>query len=93
VGAAFVAALGMRRRRLEFSDAFAVVLQKNRVAKKISKQALAERAGLHQTYIGKIESGATNPSLDAASSIAEALGIPFSKLISEAEAERQRNRS
>jgi transcriptional regulator with XRE-family HTH domain len=83
----------MRRRRLEFSDAFAVVLERNRVAKKLSKQALAEKAGLHQTYIGKIESGATNPSLDAANSIAEALGVPFSKMIIEAEMERQRTHS
>jgi transcriptional regulator with XRE-family HTH domain len=80
----------MRRRRLEFSDAFAVVLERNRVAKKLSKQALAEKAGLHQTYIGKIESGATNPSLDAANSIAEALGVPLSTLIVETETERRR---
>lgn len=80
----------MRRRRLEFSDAFAVVLERNRVARKLSKQALAEKAGLHQTYIGKIESGATNPSLDAANSIAEALGVLLSTLIAETETERRR---
>lgn len=82
--------MGMRRRRLEFSDAFAVVLERNRVARKLSKQALAEKAGLHQTYIGKIESGATNPSLDAANSIAEALGVLLSTLIAETETERRR---
>jgi transcriptional regulator with XRE-family HTH domain len=80
----------MRRRRLDFSDAFALVLQKRRTAKKLSKQELAQKAGLHQTYIGMIERGASNPSLDAASAIAEALGIPFSKLIAAAEAERRR---
>jgi hypothetical protein len=41
---------GMRRRRLEFSDAFAAVLKRNREAKQMSKQALAQKAGLHQTY-------------------------------------------
>ena len=80
----------MRRRRLEFSDAFALVLQQHRTAKKLSKQELAQKAGLHQTYIGMIERGASNPSLDTANAIAEALEIPFSKLIAEAEAERQR---
>jgi transcriptional regulator with XRE-family HTH domain len=80
----------MRRRRLEFSDAFAVVLERHRTAKKLSKQALAEKAGLHQTYIGMIESGKSNPSLDTANAIAEALGIPLSTLIIEAERERQR---
>jgi transcriptional regulator with XRE-family HTH domain len=79
----------MRRRRLEFSDAFALVLQQHRTAKKLSKQELAQKAGLHQTYIGMIERGASNPSLDAANAIAEALEIPFSKLIAEAEAEQQ----
>jgi len=80
----------MRRRRLEFSDAFALVLQRRRAAKKLSKQALAEKAGLHQTYIGKIESGSANPSLDAANAIAEALGLPLSTLIIDAESERRR---
>ena len=80
----------MRSRRLEFSDAFALVLEQHRTAKRLSKQELAQKAGLHQTYIGMIERGASNPSLDAANAIAEALEIPFSKLIAEAEAERRR---
>jgi len=78
----------MRRRRLDFSDAFAVVLQRHREAKNLSRQALSQRAGLHQTYIGMIERGLSNPSLDTSHAIAEALEIPFSKLIAEAEAER-----
>ena len=80
----------MRRRKLEFSDAFALVLQRHREAKKLSKQTLAQKAGLHQTYIGKIEDGLSDPSLDAANAIAEALDVPFATLIAEAEAERQR---
>jgi transcriptional regulator with XRE-family HTH domain len=63
----------MRRRRLKFSDAFALVLQRHRAAKNLSKRALAEKAGLHQTYIGKIECGSSNPTLDAAHAIAEAI--------------------
>jgi len=83
----------MRRRRMEFSDAFALVLQRHRAAKKLSKQTLAQKAGLHQTYIGKIENGLSNPSLDAANAIAEALGIPFATLVAEAETERRRGDS
>ena len=45
----------MRRGRSEFSDAFAKVLQRHREAKKLSRQALSQKAGLHQTYIGMIE--------------------------------------
>jgi transcriptional regulator with XRE-family HTH domain len=79
----------MRRRRLEFSDAFALVLQRYRTSKKLSRQALAQKAGLHQTYIGLIERRLSNPSLDAANAIAEALELPLSKLITDAEALRQ----
>ena len=79
----------MRRRRLEFSDAFAVVLQRHRIARGLSRQSLAQKAGLHQTYIGLIERRLSNPSLDAANAIAEALEISFSQLIAEAESERR----
>jgi len=79
----------MRRRRQDFSDAFAVVLQRHRVEKKLSKQTLAQKAGLHQTYVGMIERGLSNPSLDTANALAEALEIPFAKLIAEAEAEHK----
>ncbi len=79
----------MRRRRIDFSDAFALVLQRQREAKNLSKQALAQKAGLHQTYVGMIERGMSNPSLDTANALAEALEIPFAKLIAETEAERK----
>lgn len=79
----------MRRSRLDFSDAFAVVLTRHRENKKLSKQALAQKAGLHQTYVGMIERGLSNPSLDTASALAEALEIPFVTLIAEAEAIRK----
>ncbi|MBI5386523.1 MAG: helix-turn-helix transcriptional regulator [Verrucomicrobia bacterium] len=78
----------MPRGRLEFSDAFALVLQRHRTALKLSRQALAQRARLHQTYIGLIERGLSNPSLDAAHAIAKALELPLSQLIAEAEAIR-----
>ena len=83
----------MRGRRLKFSDAFGLVLQRHRAAKKLSKRALAEKAGLHQTYIGKTECGSRNPSLDAANAIAVAIGLPLSRLIVEAEGEWQRWRT
>jgi transcriptional regulator with XRE-family HTH domain len=77
------------RCRLGFSDAFAIVLQTHRKAKQLSRQALAEKAGLHQTYTGMIERGKSNPSLDAASAIADALGVPLSRLVAEAEQIRE----
>ena len=60
-------------------------MQKHRLAQKLSKSALAERAGLHQTYIGLLERGERSPNLDTAKAIADALGITLGKLIAEAE--------
>ena len=78
---------------MDLSDAFAVVLQRHRVAKKLSREALAQKAKLHQTYIGLIERGLRNPSLDTVDAIAEVLGVPASKLISEAEQVRKKTPS
>jgi transcriptional regulator with XRE-family HTH domain len=78
----------MRRRRMDFSDAFALVVKHHREASNLSRQTLAQMAGLHQTYIGMIERGLSNPSLDVCNAIAEALKVPFSKLIEEAEKKR-----
>jgi len=75
----------MRRASLELSDAFARVVQKHREAKKFSRAALAEKAGLHQTYIGLLERGQRSPNLDTAKAIAKALGASLAKLIAESE--------
>ena len=70
---------------LELSDAFARVVEKHRKSKGLSKSKLAEKAGLHQTYIGLLERGQRSPNLDTAKAIATALNIKLSKLIAEAE--------
>lgn len=76
-------------RRMDLSDAFAVVLQRHRKARGLSKESLAQKSGLHQTYIGLLERKLRNPSLDVADSIANALGIPLSTMIAEAIACRE----
>ena len=78
----------MRRGHAELSDAFALVLKRHREAQKLSRTALSVKAGLHQTYIGLVERGMRNPSLDAVDAMAAALGVRASRLISEAEAVR-----
>jgi len=75
----------MGRNSQEFSDSFARVVQKHREAKGFSRAALAERAGLHQTYIGLLERGQRSPNLDTAKAIANALGSSLTELISECE--------
>jgi transcriptional regulator with XRE-family HTH domain len=67
------------------SDSFSQVVKNHREKRKLSRVALAELAGLHQTYIGLLERGERSPNLDTAKAIANALGLSLGKLITEAE--------
>lgn len=49
----------------------------------ISQEELAERAGLHRTYISDIERGARNISLESISKLAAALDLSISSLFSD----------
>jgi transcriptional regulator with XRE-family HTH domain len=72
----------------QISDKFSKVVEKHRKIKGFSKAGLAEKAGLHQTYIGLLERGERSPNLDTAKAIADALKIPLAKLIAESERHR-----
>jgi transcriptional regulator with XRE-family HTH domain len=73
------------RRPTSLSDAFRRVVADRRRGSGLSQEALALRAGLHRTYIGMIERGQRNPTLDAAKAIADALDVQLATLIREAE--------
>ncbi|MBD8604720.1 helix-turn-helix transcriptional regulator [Pseudomonas sp. CFBP 8771] len=47
----------------------------------ISQEAFADKCGVMRTYMSRIETGAANPSLDAAKVIADALGIALADLL------------
>ena len=51
-----------------------------RVAKKLSQEEIAHRAGVHRTYLGGIERGERNPSLRNIAALAEALEVSLSEL-------------
>lgn len=49
----------------------------------ISQESLADKAGLHRTYVGGIERGERNVSVDNIEKIARALGVHTSFLLKE----------
>jgi transcriptional regulator with XRE-family HTH domain len=57
----------------------AAVVAKRRILD-ITQEELAERSGLHRTYVASVERGRRNPSLDAIAQLASGLGIPMSEL-------------
>jgi len=64
------------------SQAFGLAVRDARLRKGFSQERLAERAGLHPTYVGMIERGVRNATLDVAAKLASALDTPLPKLIS-----------
>jgi transcriptional regulator with XRE-family HTH domain len=64
---------------------FGALVRKHRQAENLSQEALAERAGLHPTYIGLIERHKRIPTLEVAERIARGLRLKLSEIISEAE--------
>ncbi len=60
---------------------FAEVLREVRQEKGLSQEELADRAGLHRTYISQVERGLKSPSLRSLEEIAQALGVPASALL------------
>lgn len=61
-------------------NAFGKRVRDLRKSKGFSQEALADAANLHRTYIGSIERGEQNVSIDNIYKIAKALGITLSTL-------------
>lgn len=60
---------------------FGETVRELRRAQGLSQEALAERAGLHRTYIGGIERGERNIALLNIIALARALSVPPSRLV------------
>jgi len=56
-------------------------LRKYRLAQDITQERLAELAGLHRTYVGSVERGERNISVDNIEALAKALKVPPSSLL------------
>jgi transcriptional regulator with XRE-family HTH domain len=72
----------MRRRSLKPPDSSPLLVDLGVAVKRLRREAdltqkqLAERIGLHHTYISHIERGATNPTWAALSRLSKGLGVP-----------------
>lgn len=76
----------MRTERKTAREVFASNLRRLRLNKGLSQEALAERAGLHRTYVGSVERGERNISVDNMDRLARALDVELIELIKEDEA-------
>ena len=65
---------------IELSKAFGVVVRVRRTELKLSQEELAHQAGLHRTYIGMIERGEKNITLENIDKISSALKLSVSEL-------------
>jgi transcriptional regulator with XRE-family HTH domain len=66
--------------RLDPQPGLACAVRQLRTAKGLSQEELAHRAGVHLTWIGRLESGAANPSWAITKRVADGLGVPHSLL-------------
>ena len=64
---------------------FGEELQKARKTAGLTQEQLAEKAGLHVTYISLLERNRRSPTLDSLFRICKALGISASSLIEKVE--------
>lgn len=60
--------------------AFGARVRELRLARGLSQEQLAERAGLHRTYISSLERGQRNVGLDNILDLAAALEVPAAHL-------------
>lgn len=60
---------------------FASNLRELRLKRGLSQESLAERCGLHRTYVGSVERGERNVSIDNMERIASALSVEVADLL------------
>ena len=62
-------------------EVFATNVRSLRAEREISQEALADLCGLHRTYIGSVERGERNISIDNIEKIARSLDVPPGRLL------------
>jgi transcriptional regulator with XRE-family HTH domain len=73
---------------VKLSAALAAAIRERRNAARISQEKLADRAGLHRTYVSLVERAKRNVTVDALDHLAGGLDISASTLLADAERRR-----
>ncbi|MBW2044714.1 MAG: helix-turn-helix transcriptional regulator [Deltaproteobacteria bacterium] len=69
----------------KFRKEFGMAVRRHRHKLNLSQEAFADKANIHRTYVSSIELGKVDIGIGVAHKIADALNLPLSKLIKEAE--------
>lgn len=56
-------------------------LRQERTDRGLSQEELADRAGIHRTYVGSVERGERNISIDSMERLARGLGLDICELL------------
>jgi transcriptional regulator with XRE-family HTH domain len=70
----------MRKGRPDIRERFGYAVKARREALGLTQEDLAERAGIHRTYLSDVERGARNVCLVNVERVAAALTLPLSEL-------------
>jgi two-component system response regulator len=71
---------------------FGEAIKRTRTELRMSQEDLAERAGLHRTYVSEVERGKRNVSIENIQKLAEALDLSISKLFAIADNGQERGK-
>lgn len=72
---------------------FAHNMRRHRLTQGLSQEHLAELAGLHRTYIGSVERGERNISIDNIEAIANALSMSVRDLFTDPEQQQGKSQA
>jgi len=70
----------IRKKRKSLRVLFGKRVRDLRLSKKLSQEALSERAGISVDFLSLIERGRNSPSFEKLQSLADALGVPVARL-------------
>jgi transcriptional regulator with XRE-family HTH domain len=68
---------------MNLKEIFSNNVRQYRLEQNLSQEELADKAGLHRTYIGSVERGERNITINVMEKICTALEIPITDLLQE----------